>query len=153
MTRRTAVASISAAAVGAENYRIIDPHVHVWKHDPKFPFAEGCPRSREAAPEDMLLELMKANGVAKTVIIQVIHYKYDNSYLADVLKRYPGHVPWSRAGGPARIPALPIISRSSSRSRAFAACAQSRRECRRATGSKGRSCRRYGSAAKSSKCR
>ena len=37
----------------------------------------------------MLLELMKANGVAKTVIIQVIHYKYDNSYLADVLKRYP----------------------------------------------------------------
>jgi L-fuconolactonase len=32
---------------------------------------------------------MKANGVAKTVIIQVIHYRYDNSYLADVLKRYP----------------------------------------------------------------
>jgi predicted TIM-barrel fold metal-dependent hydrolase len=37
----------------------------------------------------MLLELMKANGVAKTVIIQVSHYRYDNSYLAAVLKRYP----------------------------------------------------------------
>jgi L-fuconolactonase len=37
-----------------------------------------------------LLEHMKANGVAKTVIIQVIHYRYDNSFLADVLKRYPG---------------------------------------------------------------
>jgi predicted TIM-barrel fold metal-dependent hydrolase len=37
----------------------------------------------------MLLDLMKANGVSKTVIIQVIHYRWDNSYLADVLKRYP----------------------------------------------------------------
>src|SRR6266436_8319041 len=60
------------------NYRIIDPHVHVWKHDPKYPFAEAAhPPERDATPE-MLLELMKANGVARTVIIQVIHYKYDN---------------------------------------------------------------------------
>ena len=71
------------------DYRILDPHVHVWKHDPKYPFAEGAkPPDRDATPE-MLLELMKANGVSKTVIIQVIHYKYDNSYLADVLKQYP----------------------------------------------------------------
>ena len=34
---------------------------------------------------------MKANGVEKTVIIQVIHYRWDNSYLADVLKRYPSY--------------------------------------------------------------
>ena len=39
----------------------------------------------------MLLELMRQHGVAKTVIIQVIHYRWDNSYLADVLKRYPQH--------------------------------------------------------------
>jgi predicted TIM-barrel fold metal-dependent hydrolase len=32
---------------------------------------------------------MHANNVSHTVIIQVIHYKWDNSYLADVLKRYP----------------------------------------------------------------
>src|SRR6201998_2838242 len=71
-------------------YRIIDPHVHVWKHDPKYPFAEGAKvPDRDATPE-MLLDLMKANGVSKTVIIQVIHYKYDNSYLRDVLKRHPG---------------------------------------------------------------
>ncbi len=70
-------------------YRILDPHVHVWKHDPKYPFAEGARvPDRDATPE-MLLALMKANGVAKTVIIQVIHYRYDNSYLADVLKQYP----------------------------------------------------------------
>ena len=32
---------------------------------------------------------MEANGVSRTVIIQVIHYRWDNSYLADVLRRYP----------------------------------------------------------------
>lgn len=70
--------------------RIIDPHVHVWKHDPAFPFAEGANvPARDAAPET-LLDLMKANGVSKTVIIQVIHYKYDNRFLASVLKRHPG---------------------------------------------------------------
>jgi L-fuconolactonase len=71
------------------DYRIIDPHVHVWKHDPKYPFAEGANVPERDATPEMLLELMKANGVARTVIIQVIHYKYDNSYLADVLQRYP----------------------------------------------------------------
>jgi L-fuconolactonase len=72
------------------NYRIIDPHVHVWKHDPQFPFAAGANvPARDAAPET-LLDLMKTNGVSKTVIIQVIHYKYDNRFLASVLKRYPG---------------------------------------------------------------
>jgi predicted TIM-barrel fold metal-dependent hydrolase len=74
----------------AADYRIIDPHVHVWKHDPAFPFADGANvPARDAAPET-LLGLMKENGVAKTVIIQVIHYRYDNRYLASVLKRYPG---------------------------------------------------------------
>ncbi len=71
-------------------YRIIDPHVHTWKHDPAFPFAQGANvPARDAAPET-LLDLMKTNGVSKTVIIQVIHYRYDNRFLASVLKRYPG---------------------------------------------------------------
>jgi predicted TIM-barrel fold metal-dependent hydrolase len=76
-------------AVAADDYRIFDPHVHVWKHDPQFPFArEAHPPERDAAPET-LLDLMKANGVSKTVLIQVIHYRYDNSYTASVLHRYP----------------------------------------------------------------
>lgn len=37
----------------------------------------------------MLLALMKANGVSRTVIIQSINYLWDNSYLAEVLKQYP----------------------------------------------------------------
>src|ERR1700692_1973018 len=89
VSRRALLQGAALAPFQQSAYRILDPHVHVWKHDPKYPFAEGArPPERDATP-DTLLELMKANGVAKTVIIQVIHYRYDNSYLADVLKRYP----------------------------------------------------------------
>lgn len=89
--RRTFLGGMAATmASGAPSYRIIDSHVHVWKHDPQYPFAQGANVPKEDATPEMLLELMKSNGVSNTVIIQVIHYRYDNSYLADVLKRYPG---------------------------------------------------------------
>lgn len=79
-----------AAAAAMPPVRLLDPHVHVWKHDARFPFAAGARvPERDAAPET-LLALMKENGVEKTVIIQVIHYRYDNSFLASVLKQYPG---------------------------------------------------------------
>jgi L-fuconolactonase len=89
LSRRTFLAA-AAAGPFLMDYRIIDPHVHVWKHNPEFPFAAGARvPDRDATPET-LLDLMKANGVSKTVIIQVIHYKYDNRFLAAVLKRFPG---------------------------------------------------------------
>jgi predicted TIM-barrel fold metal-dependent hydrolase len=88
LSRRALLLS-AAGAAGTAGYRIIDPHVHVWKHDPQYPFAKDARvPDRDATPE-MLLELMKTNGVWRTVIIQVIHYRFDNSYLADVLKKYP----------------------------------------------------------------
>ena len=70
--------------------RIIDPHVHVWKNDPEFPWAPETtnPPTEDATPE-MLLELMAANGVEKTVLVQVIHYRWDNRYTAHALKNYP----------------------------------------------------------------
>jgi predicted TIM-barrel fold metal-dependent hydrolase len=90
--RREFIGAMGAGMLAADTapYRIIDPHVHVWKADPAFPWAKETahPPSKDATPE-MLIELMKANGVSKTVIIQVIHYRYDNSYLAAVLKQYP----------------------------------------------------------------
>ncbi len=89
LTRRKFLGAAAAATV--PQYRIIDPHVHVWKHDPQFPFAAGARvPDRDATPE-ALLNLMKANGVQKTVIIQVIYYRYDNRYLASVLKQYPSY--------------------------------------------------------------
>src|SRR3982751_1401602 len=90
ITRRALLGGAALSPFMPPDYRIIDSHVHVWKHDPAFPFAEGANvPARDAVPET-LLDLMKANGVAKTVIIQVIHYRYDNRFLASVLKRYPG---------------------------------------------------------------
>lgn len=70
--------------------RIIDSHVHVWKTDPKFPWAIETtnPPNYDATPE-MLLELMAANGVEKTVLVQVIYYRWDNSYTTDAMKRFP----------------------------------------------------------------
>jgi len=82
------VISSTAHAAGTKPL-LIDSHVHVWKHDPAFPFAEGRQVPPEDASVEMLLALMKANGVSRTVLIQVIHYLWDNSYLASVLKRYP----------------------------------------------------------------
>ena len=80
---------MAGAAVLPPPYRILDPHVHVWKHDSRFPFApQAKVPDYDATPEE-LIELMRANGVEKTVIIQVIHYRYDNRYLAAVLKQYP----------------------------------------------------------------
>jgi L-fuconolactonase len=93
LSRRTALGALAAsAALGAAKYRIIDSHVHVWKADPKYPWAKETTRPPATdATAEMLLDLMKANAVEKTVIIQVIHYRWDNSYLADVLKRYPSY--------------------------------------------------------------
>lgn len=89
LSRRSFLGAAASAGLAA-GYRIIDPHVHVWKKDPRYPWAKETtrPPEKDATPE-MLLELMKANGVSRTVIIQVSHYRYDNSFLADVLKQYP----------------------------------------------------------------
>jgi L-fuconolactonase len=70
--------------------KIIDPHVHVWKNDPAFPFApEVTHPPAEDATAEMLLELMAQHGVEKTVLVQVIYYRWDNRYTAHVLKQYP----------------------------------------------------------------
>jgi len=70
--------------------KIIDPHVHIWKNDPAFPWAPELrtPPEEDATPE-MLLEAMDAHGVEKTVLVQVIFYRWDNSYTAKALEDYP----------------------------------------------------------------
>jgi L-fuconolactonase len=93
-SRRRFLVTSAAAAVTplhstTRNPPLIDSHVHVWKHDPAFPFAPGANPPTEDASVEQLLALMHANSVARTVLIQVIHYKWDNRYLARVLKRYP----------------------------------------------------------------
>ena len=92
ITRRELLGGALAASAlrAATPARIVDSHVHVWKNDPRFPWApETAKPPAEDATAEMLLQLMKANGVDKTVIIQVIYYRWDNRYLASVLKAYP----------------------------------------------------------------
>jgi predicted TIM-barrel fold metal-dependent hydrolase len=69
--------------------KIIDPHVHVWTHDPQYPFPEGRKPPEEEALPETLLQLMEQNGVAHTVIVHPINYLWDCRYVADVIKKYP----------------------------------------------------------------
>ncbi len=93
LTRRQFALSLAAPAAAQVSapLLIIDPHVHVWKRDPRYPWAKETtnPPVEEALPET-LLGLMQANGVAHTVIIQVIHYRWDNTYARDVIRQHPG---------------------------------------------------------------
>jgi predicted TIM-barrel fold metal-dependent hydrolase len=93
LTRRqfiaAASATLAAPTLAQSKQTLIDSHVHVWKTDPAFPFAAGVHPDPTDATVETLLDLMHANGVARTVVIQVIHYRWDNSYLASVLKQYP----------------------------------------------------------------
>jgi L-fuconolactonase len=70
--------------------RIIDPHVHVWTHDARYPWAADLaePPKEDALPET-LLGLMQAHGVDKTVIVHVIYYRWDCRYAADCVKAHP----------------------------------------------------------------
>lgn len=100
LTRRRFLAQSAAgalalsplAAEGSERAQdvLIDAHVHVFERSARFSFAAGAHPPAEDATPEKLIALMRANGVARTVIVQVIHYRWDNSYLLDVLKRYPG---------------------------------------------------------------
>jgi L-fuconolactonase len=84
-----ALAAVAQAGPSAPA-RIVDAHVHVWTRDPKFPWAKEAtnPPTQDATPE-MLLALMKDNGVARTVIVQVSHYRWDHRYLIHTLRAYP----------------------------------------------------------------
>jgi predicted TIM-barrel fold metal-dependent hydrolase len=92
LTRRDLLAAaVGIAATGpVQAPKLIDSHVHVWTKDPGYPFAPGAKVPEIDASAEALLKLMFANQVDRTVLIQVIHYKWDNRYLVVVLRKYPG---------------------------------------------------------------
>ncbi len=73
-------------AAGADKPRIVDPHVHVWKNDPRYPWPAELkdPPKTDALP-DTLLDLMQTHGVSNTVIVHVIYYRWDCRYSAAVI--------------------------------------------------------------------
>lgn len=73
----------------ALKYRILDPHVHVWANDPHYPWArETTDPPKDNETPSTLLDLMKANGVARTVLVQVIGYRWDNRYTLDSMRKH-----------------------------------------------------------------
>jgi predicted TIM-barrel fold metal-dependent hydrolase len=71
--------------------RVLDPHVHVWVNDPQYPWpAENKNPPKENFTPEMLLALMEQHGVAHTVIVHPMHYRWDCRYVGDTLKKYPG---------------------------------------------------------------
>ena len=69
---------------------IIDAHLHVWSGDfGSFPFARGV-EEKEGAPVELLNETMEEAGVDRAVIVQPVYYLYDNRYVAECLRRFPG---------------------------------------------------------------
>ncbi len=72
----------------------IDAHVHVWTPDTKrYPvaktFSEKDLQPPSFTPEELLAEA-KPNGVSRIVLIQMSFYKFDNRYMLDSMKRFPG---------------------------------------------------------------
>lgn len=92
LTRRDLlVAGFGLTPLAGKRRRVlIDSHVHVWTRDKRYPFAEGAVVPSVDATAESLLTLMGDNDVDRTVLIQVIHYRWDNSYLVDILRQYPG---------------------------------------------------------------
>ena len=70
--------------------QIVDSHVHIWTHDPRYPWAaeeEDIP-AWNARAED-LIDTLKQHGVARAVLVQYIKYRWDNRYTAHALRAYP----------------------------------------------------------------
>lgn len=73
----------------------IDAHVHVWTPDTqRYPLAEGFLREKDMVPTSFtpteLFANCRAEGVARIVLIQMSFYKFDNSYMLDVMAAQPG---------------------------------------------------------------
>ena len=70
---------------------IIDSHLHVWSDS--FPFAPGKEPpeslSGEESSAEKLLEMMDANGIQASLIVQPSNYMFDHKYILSVAERYP----------------------------------------------------------------
>jgi predicted TIM-barrel fold metal-dependent hydrolase len=72
---------------------IIDTHLEVWTFDPKFPFHHperpDLKRVDVEAPIENEVAEMRDFGLKYTVLVNPRFFGWDNSYIADSLRRYP----------------------------------------------------------------
>ena len=89
-----ALAAGGARAAPVHQSPIIDTHMHVWANDLKqYPFRHPYAKDFAEAPHDatveMLIEDMDRHGCTHSVLVQVIYHGWDNTYVADCVKRFP----------------------------------------------------------------
>lgn len=72
----------------------IDAHVHVWTPDTKsYPLAQGYSVEDMQPPSftpEQLLAHARPVGVRRIVLIQMSFYGFDNRYMLDTMRRFPG---------------------------------------------------------------
>ncbi len=72
----------------------IDAHVHVWTPDTvKYPLAAGFRREEMTPPSftpEQLFAQARPCGVARVVLVQMSFYGFDNSYMLDSIRMFPG---------------------------------------------------------------
>jgi predicted TIM-barrel fold metal-dependent hydrolase len=74
--------------------QLIDAHVHVWTPDTqRYPLAEGYKKSDimpvSFTPEQLFAHC-RPTGVTRIVLIQMSFYRFDNSYMLDMMKKFRG---------------------------------------------------------------
>jgi predicted TIM-barrel fold metal-dependent hydrolase len=103
ISRRDVCKLGSAALLGAtvvdsmaaqEDPGWIDAHVHVWTPSvDRYPLAASFQKENMQPPSFTPEELFahcKPVGVKRIVLIQMSFYRFDNSYMTDVIREYPG---------------------------------------------------------------
>jgi predicted TIM-barrel fold metal-dependent hydrolase len=86
-------ATFRAQAQGAKDMKYIDAHVHVWTPDTaRYPLAPGFNKENmkpaSFTPQE-LFEHCKPAGVGRVNLIQMSFYGFDNSYMLDMIAKYP----------------------------------------------------------------
>jgi predicted TIM-barrel fold metal-dependent hydrolase len=92
--RRQFLAQGAMAMAAAKTGRlIIDTHLEVWTFDPKFPFHHPerpeLKRVEVEAPIENEVAEMADFGLKYAVLVNPRFFGWDNSYIADCLRRYP----------------------------------------------------------------
>lgn len=83
-----------ASAAPARQRPLIDAHMRVWANDQKrYPFAHPYVADYRGMPHagtvEMLIEDMDRHGCTHCILVQTICHGWDNTYLADCVRRYP----------------------------------------------------------------
>src|SRR5882724_1440375 len=90
---RELLGRLEEQAQAGKSMNFIDAHVHVWTPDTtRYPLAAGFKKEdmqpRSFTPEE-LFKHCKPAGVGRVNLIQMSFYGFDNSYMLDMIAKYP----------------------------------------------------------------